>query len=93
MLSSTSIVSFDTEVHYMGHLVSKEGIAVDLEKIRTIMESVAPKSVDEVIYFMGMDGCYRKFIENFSQIAYPITSFQRKGNTFEWTEECKAIFE
>eukprot|EP00253_Pinus_taeda_P030645 PITA_30645 len=38
---------FQTEVHYLGHVVSKEGIAIDLEKIRAIMEWVAPKSVDK----------------------------------------------
>jgi len=39
---------FQTEVHYLGHVFSKEGIAVDPKKIRAIMEWVAPKSVDEV---------------------------------------------
>eukprot|EP00253_Pinus_taeda_P035159 PITA_35159 len=38
---------FQTEVHYFGQVVSKEGIALDLEKIRVIMEWVAPKNVDE----------------------------------------------
>ena len=54
---------FQTEVHYLGHVISKEGIAVDPEKIRAIMEWVDPKSVDEVRYFMGMEGYYRRFIK------------------------------
>jgi len=62
-----------TEVHYLGHVVSKEGIAVYPKKIRAIMEWVAPKSVDEVIFFMGMAGYYRRFIRNFSHISYPVT--------------------
>jgi len=57
---------FQTEVHYLGHVVSKEGIVVDPEKIRSIMEWVAPKSVDEVRSFIGMVGYYRRFIKNFS---------------------------
>ena len=64
---------FQTEVHFLGHVVSKEGIAVDLEKIRAIMEWVDPKSVDKVRSFMGLVGYYRRFIKKFSQIAYPIT--------------------
>ena len=57
--------SFQTEVHYLGHVVSKEGIAVDLEKITAIMERVAPKNVDEVRCFMVHIGYYRRFIRNF----------------------------
>jgi len=55
-----------TKVHYLGHVVSKEGIAVTAEKIRAIMVWVAPKSVDEVRYFMGLVGYYRRFIKNFT---------------------------
>jgi len=84
---------FLSEVHYLGHVVSKEGIVVDPEKIRAIVERVFPKSVDEVISFMGLVGYYRRFIKNFFQIAYPITSLQTKGNKFEWKEECEASFE
>ena len=76
----------------MGHVVSKEGIAVDPEKIRAIMELVAPKNVDEVRYFMGFTSYCRRFIGNFSQIAYHMTLLQRKGKKFEWTEECEASF-
>eukprot|EP00253_Pinus_taeda_P003285 PITA_03285 len=61
--------------------------------IRTIMEWVAPRNVDEVRSFMGLVGYYRRFIRNFSLITYPITSLQRKDKKFEWTEECEASFE
>eukprot|EP00253_Pinus_taeda_P003281 PITA_03281 len=84
---------FQTEVHYLGHVVSKGGIAVDPEKISAIMEWVAPQSVYKVTSFMGLAGYYRRFIRNFSQISYPITSLQRKGKKFEWTKEFKASFE
>jgi len=57
------------------------------------MEWVATKNVDEVRSFMGLASYYRRFIKNFSQIAYPITSLQRKGKKFKWTEECEARFE
>ena len=84
---------FRTEVHYLGHVVSKEEIAVDPEKIRAIKEWIAPRNVDEVRSFMGLVGYYRRFIKNFMQISYPITSLKGKGKKIEWTEECEASFE
>jgi len=86
-------IFFQTKVHYLGNVVSKEGIAVDREKIRAIMEWVAPKNVDEVRSFMGLAGYYRRFMRNFLHIAYPITSLQRKGKKFEWIAECETSFD
>ena len=42
---------------------------------------------------MGIVGYYRKFVERFSAIAYPITSLQRKGVKFEWTKKFQNSFE
>ena len=66
---------------------------MELKKIRAIVEFPSPRNVDEVRSFMGIVGYYKSFIRNFSWISYPITSLQRKGNKFEWTEECAVSFE
>jgi len=92
MPSSASATSF-REVRYLGHGVSKEGITIDLEKMRAIMECAAPKNVDEVKSFMGLASYHRRFMKNFSHITYPITSLERKRDKFEWTEECAPSFE
>ena len=65
---------FQTKVHYLENVVSKDGIAMDPEKIRAIMDWVTPKNLDEVRSFMGLVGYYKRFIRNSSRIAYPITS-------------------
>eukprot|EP00253_Pinus_taeda_P025534 PITA_25534 len=84
---------FQTKVHYLGHVVPNEGIAVDLEKIRAIMEWATSKNVDEMRLFVGLASYYKRFIRNFSHITYPITSLQWKGKKFEWTKECEVSFE
>ena len=52
-----------------------------------------PTDVSAVRSFMGIVGYYHRFVERFSAIAYPITSLQRKGVKFEWTEKCQNSFD
>lgn len=67
---------FEIEVHYLGHVVSKEGIVVDPKKIRAMMEWATLRNVDEVRSFIVLVGYCRRFNRNFSRISYPITSLQ-----------------
>ena len=59
-------IFFQTKAHYLGHVVSKDGIVVDREKVRANMEWATPRNMDEVKSFMGLEGYYRRFIRNFS---------------------------
>ena len=77
----------------MGHIISKEGIVVDPEKVEAIRECSAPRNVVEVRSFMGLTGYYIRYIARFSKIAHPITSLQRKEKKFQWTEECESSFQ
>lgn len=77
----------------MGHIISEEGIVVDQEKIKAIMEWPTPRNVTEVRSFMGLAGYYQRFIKGFSKIAHPITSLQRKNVKFYWSEKCEASFQ
>jgi hypothetical protein len=83
---------FQKEIHYLGHIISGKGISVDPEKVKAIMEWPVPKNAHEVRSFMGLAGYYRRFVEGFSKIAKPITTLQRKGVRYEWTEECDSAF-
>jgi hypothetical protein len=77
----------------LGHIISEEGIEVDLEKIESIRGWPTPKNVFEVRSFMGIVGYYRRFIEGFSRIAHPITYLQNNCVKFEWTYECEESFQ
>ena len=69
---------------YLGHVVTKEGLATDPEKIRVIREMTPPTTTKEVASWIGLIGYYRRFVKNFTKHAYPITKLQKKGVKFVW---------
>ena len=81
------------KVHFLGHVVSKEGIAVDPVKIKAVSKWAAPTNATEIRSFLGLAGYYRRFVEGFSRLAAPLTVLTRKGKKFEWTEKCQSTFE
>jgi hypothetical protein len=83
---------YQSRIHYLGHVISDEGIVVDPAKVEAIMEWPAPMNVTEVHSFMGLAGYYRRFVEGFSKIANPITKLQKKNKKFVWTEKCAEAF-
>ena len=81
------------EVQFLGHIISKGGIAVDPSKVKDVSDWPIPQNVREVRGFLGLAGYYRRFIENFSKIAKPMTSLLEKGVAFKWTEARQTAFE
>ena len=77
----------------MGHIIADKGIAMDLKKIKAIEDWPNPTSVTNNKSFLGLAGYYQKFIENFSRIACPMISLQKKENKLLWTTKCEEIFQ
>jgi hypothetical protein len=80
------------EVAFLGHVLTAEGVAVDLTKIEAVKECEQPRNLTDIRSFLGLAGYYRRFIENFSKIAKPMTNLLKKTNEFEWTPECELSF-
>lgn len=81
------------EVRFLGHVVSEDGISVDPDKVVAVREWKQPTTVTEIRSFLGLAGYYRRFIENFSLIASPLTKLTRKGVPFLWTDTCEKSFQ
>ncbi|KAI3827938.1 hypothetical protein L1987_02027 [Smallanthus sonchifolius] len=81
------------EVHFLGHVINKNGIHVDPSKIEAIKNWEAPRTPTEVRQFLGLAGYYRRFIENFSKIALPLTTLTQKDKKFDWTDKQESAFQ
>ena len=82
-----------TEVGFLGHVVSASGVSVDPGKVEAVMSWERPKSVLEIRSFLGLAGYYRRFIEDFSRLAAPMTRLTQKEVKFVWDDSCERAFQ
>ena len=57
-------------IHYLGHIISNEGISVDPKKIEAIMNWPSPRNITDVRFFIGLARYYMRFIEGFCKVAH-----------------------
>jgi hypothetical protein len=76
----------------LGHVISYRGIEVDKEKVDLISNLPPPRTVKEVCSFLGHAGFYRRFIQDFSKIAWPLCKLLVKEAPFIFDEDYKKAF-
>ena len=64
---------------FIGHVVTKDGIQVDPQTIEAVSEWLRPTTVTEIRSFLGLAGYYRRFAQDFSRIAAPMTRLTQKN--------------
>ncbi|GJT84479.1 reverse transcriptase domain-containing protein [Tanacetum coccineum] len=77
----------------LGHKISKSGIEVDKAKVDVIAKLPQPTTVKGICSFLGHAGFYRRFIQDFSKIARPMTHLLEKETPFIFSKECIEAFE
>ena len=73
--------------------MSASGVSVDPKKVEAAVSWERLKSVFEIHSFLGFAGYYRRFIEDFSRIAAPMTRLTRKEVKFDWDDRCEEAFQ
>nr|GEW42283.1 reverse transcriptase domain-containing protein [Tanacetum cinerariifolium] len=77
----------------LGHKISKSGIEVDRAKVDVMAKLPHPTTVKGVRSFLGHTGVYRRFIQDFSKIARPMTHLLEKETPFVFSKDCIDAFE
>ena len=75
----------------LGHIISKEGIRIDLDKVG-ILKVEEPRSKKEIQSFLGQVNFLRRFIPGFTEILMDITDMLRKDHEIKWTIGAKKAF-
>ena len=81
-----------SEVHHLGYLVGTDGVQPLLEKVAAIHTLEPPRNIEELLYFLGLVGFYRSFIQFFANVTACLNTMVQKGAAFKWTKQCNNAF-
>jgi hypothetical protein len=81
-----------TEMIYLGHKITNQGIFPDPNKITTLQSYPTPTNVDEVRRFVAFANYYRRFISHFADISFPLNKLCKKNVSFNWSADCDVAF-
>ena len=73
--------------------MSVSGVSIDPDEVEVVMTWERPKSVFEIRSFLGLARYYRRFIEDFSRLATPMTRLTQKEVKFDWDDRCEDAFQ
>ena len=80
-------------IEYLGHTVGPNGVEMNDDKIKAIVDWTVPKTKKELRSFLGLAGYYRRFIEHFAQRVLPLSEMLKDTAVFTWGRAQQAAFD
>ena len=81
-----------TKVSYLGHIVSRQGVATDPEKTNKVSNWPILTTISDIQRFLELASYYRRFVKNYATIASPLHKLTERGRQFNWTSDCTTAF-
>ncbi|GAB1607211.1 hypothetical protein Ahia01_001004400 [Argonauta hians] len=81
-----------SNISFLGHLVTKEGLQIDPEKLEAVKEMPRPKDVEGVRRFCGFINYLAQFLPRLSEVLEPIRQLTREDVPWMWTHTQEAAF-
>ena len=81
------------EIGFLGVVIGPEGIKIEKEKMRGVLEWLIPKCVKDIQKFLGLANYYCQFIQGFASIVRPLHDMVKKDRKWEWMEKQERAFE
>ena len=78
-------------MEYLGHIVSRNGVAADPSKIQAMVNWPVPKTIKSLRGFLGLTGYYCKFVKDYGKISAPLTALL-KNDAFQWNDVTSDTF-
>jgi predicted transcriptional regulator len=87
----TKCVFNTKEIKFLGFIISTNRIYMEPEHIEIIMEWLVPRSVKEIIVFLGFTNFYRRFIKNYSVITALLSDMTKKDTVTKFLIKGEAL--
>ncbi|EPS59216.1 hypothetical protein M569_15593 [Genlisea aurea] len=86
---------FKQELKFLGHIISKDGIKPDTEKVEAVKNWTTPKNQGDVRSFLGLTTYFKRFMKGYAKIAAPLMELTKDvyKKNFQWTSECQEAFD
>ncbi|GJP37618.1 hypothetical protein CLOM_g22008 [Closterium sp. NIES-68] len=72
------------KVHFLGHIVSAQGVHVDPKKVEAVRTWKTPENVKELQQFLGFANYYNRFVPQYAKLAAPLTDLLKKNTPYKW---------